>query len=70
VKSLNEGARYRIEHSILLMIRIIKTALPCFSDEMGWPLALMLSGLMLIVEDNLALRLNRGYLSRKSGETG
>jgi len=56
--------------SLFLMIYVIKTTLQYFRDELGWPLALVLSGLALLVVGYLTYRLNRRVGSGRGAASG
>lgn len=48
--------------SFFLMVYIIKITAEHFSENLGWPLALILSGLMVIAIGFATLRINKKYL--------
>jgi len=52
--------------SLFLMVYIIKTTLQYFRHDLGWPVALVLSGIALIAIGYVTLRLDRRYLAGRS----
>ena len=56
--------------SIFLMIYLIKISAEYFSQNLGWPFALVLSGLGLIGVGYLSVYLNARYLSQKNEAGG
>lgn len=52
--------------TLFLMAYILKITSEYFADSLGWPLTLVISGLLLIVTGFISLRIHNQYLGRKT----
>ena len=51
--------------SVMLMGYIMKLTSEYFAGDLGWPLALVIAGLLLMAVGYLAFVMNKRYLGRK-----